>query len=62
MKVYVEVQSDINQKRLQEIEEGQKLIQQNQQQQPATSQSGITTTAASDVTGGGLTASPQLLA
>uniref|UniRef100_A0A1I8N549 Mitochondrial import inner membrane translocase subunit n=1 Tax=Musca domestica TaxID=7370 RepID=A0A1I8N549_MUSDO len=33
MKVYVEVQSEINQKRMQEIEEGQKVIQQNQEQQ-----------------------------
>lgn len=33
MKVYVEVQSEINQKRMQELEEGQKLIQENQQQQ-----------------------------
>ncbi|XP_013117134.1 mitochondrial import inner membrane translocase subunit Tim10B [Stomoxys calcitrans] len=35
MKVYVEVQSEINQRRMQELEEGQKLIQQNQQQTDA---------------------------
>ncbi|XP_075146456.1 translocase of inner membrane 9b [Haematobia irritans] len=32
MKVYVEVQSEINQRRMQELEENQKIIQQNQQQ------------------------------
>lgn len=64
MKVYVEVQSEINQKRMQEIEEGQKVIQQNQeqqqQQQQAQQSPANKSTIAEEVTNA-LTPTPKLL-
>ncbi|XP_005188130.2 mitochondrial import inner membrane translocase subunit Tim10B [Musca domestica] len=61
MKVYVEVQSEINQKRLQEIEEGQKVIQQNQEQQQQAQQSPSNKSTIAEEVKNALTSTPKLL-